>query len=97
MFKKVACGINFSIGLTNSNKLYWWGNKKYCGDPARKDGDADEPKKMDKLDTKEVIDIVVNCKQCVALMEDGSISKWGAFLMDKLVEKKEKDGSLNMD
>jgi len=50
MFKKVACGINFSIGLTNGNKLFWWGNKKYSGDVNRKEGDEIEPKKMDKLE-----------------------------------------------
>ena len=69
----MACGISFSVGLTKGNKLYWWGNKKYSGDTNRKEGDADEPKKMDKLDNQEVLDIVVNCKKCIALMEDGTI------------------------
>jgi hypothetical protein len=63
--------------------LYWWGNKKYCGDPARKEGDADEPKKMDKLEGEEIVEISVNGKYCIALVDNGSLRKWGAYLMDK--------------
>jgi alpha-tubulin suppressor-like RCC1 family protein len=28
-FRKVACGYNFSLGLSPSNKVYFWGNLKY--------------------------------------------------------------------
>ena len=32
-FKKVVCGYNFSMGLSLTNKLYFWGNYKYFCNP----------------------------------------------------------------
>lgn len=37
-FKKVACGQDFSIGLTVNNQVYVWGNcKYYCDSKISKD------------------------------------------------------------
>ena len=29
--EKVCCGIDFSLGLSESKKLYFWGNARYSG------------------------------------------------------------------
>lgn len=37
-FRKVACGQNFSLGLTYNNQVYLWGNSKYfCDSKITKD------------------------------------------------------------
>lgn len=41
-FTKVACGYNFSLGLSSGNRVYFWGNFKYGGN-AQTRGDLEEP------------------------------------------------------
>ena len=41
-FKKVACGINFSVGLSPTNRVYFWGNYKYFAD-LKRTRDVEEP------------------------------------------------------
>lgn len=36
-FYKVACGQNFSLGLSVTNKVYFWGNYKYFCEKGSKD------------------------------------------------------------
>jgi alpha-tubulin suppressor-like RCC1 family protein len=35
-FTKVACGYNFSLGLSSGNRVYFWGNFKYGGNAQTK-------------------------------------------------------------
>jgi len=37
-FKKVVCGTNFSVGLSHTHRVYFWGNfKYYCSYKVTKD------------------------------------------------------------
>ena len=41
-FLKVVCGYNYSLGLSVSNKVYFWGNFKYFCNPSNFE-DVEEP------------------------------------------------------
>ena len=66
----MACGINFSLGLSLTNRVYFWGNFKYFLDLDRKK-DVEEPMIISKLESVDVVDIGVSFKYCVALLDDG--------------------------
>ena len=82
-FTKVACGYNFSLGLSAGNRVYFWGNFKYSGSNAR--GDHDEPVGVPGLE-QDVKDIACEYKYCLALVErdkKAELKKWGKYLADK--------------
>lgn len=81
-FRKVACGYNFSLGLSPSNKVYFWGNLKYSTE-MRATKDYEEPILLTALEGNEVHDIACEAKQCFALLDDGTLRKWGKFLLLK--------------
>lgn len=81
-FKKVACGYNFSLGLSPSNKLYFWGNLKYsCDQKSTKD--FEEPILIPDLESLDVVEVACEAKICYAMLEDGSLRQWGRFLLKK--------------
>jgi len=87
-FRKVACGYNFSLGLSPSNRVYFWGNFKYSSDISAKK-DIEEPTLISALESNEVHDIACEAKHCLALIDDGKLKKWGKFLLEKdITEKK---------
>lgn len=75
-FHRVACGINFSIGLSLTNRVYFWGNFKYYLDLDRTK-DVEEPLIITSLESVDVIDIAASYKYCVALVENGDMRYWG--------------------
>ena len=78
----MACGNNFSLGLSNSSRVYFWGNFKYfCNH--RNTKDIEEPMIITELETAEVRDIACAYKQCVALIDKGEIRIWGKYLLAK--------------
>jgi alpha-tubulin suppressor-like RCC1 family protein len=81
-FKKVACGTTFSLGLSATGKVYFWGNFKYFGALAVK-RDVDEPAVMAALENSETKDIACCYKYCVALVGKGELRTWGKHLLDK--------------
>lgn len=88
-FIKVACGYNFSLGLSAGNRVYFWGNFKYSGNAGR--GDLDEPQAVQGLE--DVKDIACEYKYCLALVErdkKSELKKWGKYLADKLEPKADK-------
>lgn len=98
-FRKVQCGSNFSLGLSNTNRVYFWGNYKYfCNSQHTKD--IEEPRIISALETVDVVDISCEYKYVAALIDKGEIRKWGKYLMDKQEKnevesrnKKQKDNS----
>lgn len=81
-FKKVACGVNYSMGLSQTGRVYFWGNFKYFLDLKRRK-DVEEPMIISKLESTEVIDIGASFKYCVALVENGFMNVWGQYLKAK--------------
>lgn len=81
----MACGNNFSIGLSNTSRVYFWGNFKYfCNHRFTKD--IEEPMIITELETAEVTDIACDYKQCVALVDKGEIRIWGKYLLAKQLQ-----------
>jgi len=81
-FIKVACGTNFSIGLSSTGRVYFWGNFKYYLDLDRKK-DVEEPMIISKLESVDVVDISASFKYCVALLDNGDMRNWGCHLNSK--------------
>jgi alpha-tubulin suppressor-like RCC1 family protein len=81
-FKKVVAGLNFSIGLSMGNQLYFWGNYKYMCDPKILK-DIDDPLLMKFFENQTIKDITVCYKQCVVLNDTGDIYVWGDFMQNK--------------
>lgn len=77
--QKVCAGHNFSLGLSYTQKAYFWGNVKYLGEFGQVK-DIVEPVVMKQLENSEVRDIACNYKQCYALIDKGEIMQWGKFL-----------------
>lgn len=71
-FVKVACGYNFSLGLTATNRLYFWGNFKYFGE-LKRTKDVEEPTVMPSLESVDVDDIAVCYKICYVLSIKGNL------------------------
>ena len=78
----MQCGINFSVGLSPTNRVYFWGNYKYFTD-LKRTRDVEEPLIITNLETSDVMDISVSYKFCCALLERGELRKWGKFLFTK--------------
>jgi len=71
-FKKVSCGATFSLGLSHTNRIYFWGNfKYYCSHKVQKN--IEEPTIMTQLETSEVHDISCSYKYAVAIIDKGEI------------------------
>jgi hypothetical protein len=68
-----------------TNKVYFWGNRKYnCDTYVLKD--IEEPTLLRGLDNENVVDISVDTKYCLILLEKGEIRQWGKYLLDKKVD-----------
>lgn len=81
-FRKVECGQSFSIGISNTNRIYFWGNFKYlCNLKVTKD--VDEPVVMSELESSEVHDIAACYKYIAVIIDKGEIRQWGKYLLDK--------------
>lgn len=84
-FKKVACGHNYSLGLTYGNSLYFWGNFKYtCDEKAKKD--VEEPTELRELGITDIVDIECCYKKCFVIQKMGKLKCWGKFLASKKYE-----------
>lgn len=81
-FEKVACGYNFSMGLTPSHKVYFFGNFKYSSNQSVS-RDFEEPVLHDGLKENEVMEISCESKMCFAVLKDGTLRKFGKFLREK--------------
>jgi hypothetical protein len=68
-----------------TNKVYFWGNRKYNCDPFVTK-DIEEPILLKSFDNENVVDITVDTKYCLALLEKGEIRQWGKYLLDKKVD-----------
>lgn len=81
----MACGYNFSLGLTSTHRVYFWGNKKYYDYKQKKDDkDILDPMPMEgDLENDEVKMITACYKMCYALTEKGTLYQWGRFLANK--------------
>ena len=82
LFKKVVCGQNFSIGISQSQQLYFWGNYKYMCD-IKVSKDVETPTFMKSFEKYTVKDIAVCYKRCVIINDKGEILVWGDYLKNK--------------
>lgn len=93
---KVCCGHNYSLGLSVTGKVYFWGNRKYFGS-FEQTKDVDEPLAMKDLEKNVVTDITCNYKQCIVVFDKGEMKAWGKFLHKKYYDdegnKKKQDQS----
>lgn len=82
LLKKVACGQNFSMGISTSNQLHFWGNYKYMCD-IKVTKDVEEPTFMKSFEKYSVRDIAICYKKCVIINDKGEILVWGDYLKNK--------------
>jgi alpha-tubulin suppressor-like RCC1 family protein len=81
-FKKVACGHNYSIGLSQSGRVYHWGNYKFlCNNKVK--SDVEEPIIITSLENFNVFDIACCYKTCMAYTDKEEIKIWGKYLLEK--------------
>ena len=81
-FKKVACGHNYSIGLSQSGRVYQWGNYKFACRATLKN-DLEEPTIITNLENFNVLDIACCYKSCIAYTDKEEIKIWGKYLLSK--------------
>ncbi|XP_074649618.1 E3 ubiquitin-protein ligase HERC2-like [Tubulanus polymorphus] len=74
---RVYCGAQFSIALTKNGRVITWGK----GDNHRlghgTEGHMREPKRIEALAQKKVLDIAVGSMHTLAITEDGEVYSWG--------------------
>ena len=79
--QKVCCGFDFSLGLTFTNKVYFWGNfNNYPQTQKVLTKDIDEPTVIQYFEYNTVWDIACNYMQSYALVDKGEIKQWGKFV-----------------
>ena len=77
-FCQVACGQNFSLGLSYTKRVYFWGNSKYLCETGRKD--VEEPIVFPELESTDAEQICASYKQGMIITTKGVFKRWGRFL-----------------
>lgn len=95
-FIKVACGHNYSIGLSSSGRVYHWGNYKFLCSIKQKQ-DVEEPMIIPLLENYNIQDIACCYKYCIAYTDKEEIKVWGKFLLEKGDAQPKKDNKENAD
>jgi len=81
-FKKVACGYEHSMALTESGKMYYWGAQDfYLRAEFGHNEDKLEPAPMQASSTDKVIDIAANHMYNMAIAATKDVIFWGNFLL----------------
>jgi alpha-tubulin suppressor-like RCC1 family protein len=92
-FRKVVCGLEHSMGLTDQGTLYYWGAHEYL---LRSDygntKDKDEPIIMQASTTEKIIDIAACHHYNLAIALGSDVIYWGEFFKEN-TESKGKGGS----
>ena len=80
-FKKVCCGFEHSMGLTEDNRLYFWGDQRYYLRSEFSSGeDKEEPVIMQASD--KVTDIAASHAYNLAICEGLNVIYWGSLFKD---------------
>lgn len=85
-FKKVACGHNYSLGLSHSGQLYFWGNYNYSCDYSAKKN-IEEPVAIKHFEPFTIKDISCCYKYSIALTDKGEMQVWGSYLKAKKMQE----------
>ncbi|XP_066913164.1 E3 ubiquitin-protein ligase HERC2-like, partial [Clytia hemisphaerica] len=74
---KVLCGAQFSLALTKNGEVWTWGKGDFYRLGHGCDQHYREPKLVEGLIGKKIVDIAVGVLHCLAVSENGEVYAWG--------------------
>ncbi len=87
-FRKVCCGFEHSMGLTEEGKLYFWGAQEYyLRSEFGSTEDKDEPVTMQASSTDRITDIEVSHTYNLAIGQSQDVIYWGSFFKDLVQQR----------
>nr|XP_047123873.1 E3 ubiquitin-protein ligase HERC2 isoform X1 [Hydra vulgaris]XP_047123877.1 E3 ubiquitin-protein ligase HERC2 isoform X2 [Hydra vulgaris] len=74
---KILCGAQFTVALTKTGTVWTWGKGDFYRLGHGTDIHVRQPKLVEGLRGKHVIDIAVGALHCLAVTQDGEVFSWG--------------------
>ncbi|XP_076880016.1 putative E3 ubiquitin-protein ligase HERC1 isoform X2 [Brachyhypopomus gauderio] len=76
--KKVACGTQFSVALTNDGNVYTFGQDRLIGLPEGRARNHNRPQQVPALVGVAIEDVAVGAEHTLALSSSGDVYAWGS-------------------
>jgi E3 ubiquitin-protein ligase HERC2 len=76
-FVKVFCGAQFSIALSDNNKIYSWGKGEYFRLGHGNEQNYNLPKLVENLSKEKITDVAVGTLHVLVATKNGDIYSWG--------------------